>query len=192
MKRATLLLLGAVGAVLALAAGAPTWVSGSVRTASGTTDVLANGRDAAPVATALALVSLAAVVASTLGRRLARTIAAIVLLLGGIGVVVSSVSAFSSPGSALTGMAREASGRTNAVADDAATRPWPLVSGAGGLLVTVAGLGVLLRGGRWSSSTRYERDATTHVVVSASRTQSPSEDPAAAWDSLTHGEDPTR
>ncbi|ABS04432.1 Trp biosynthesis-associated membrane protein [Kineococcus radiotolerans] len=193
--RGPLLLTGAAGAVLALAAGAPTWVTGSVPTATGTAAVVATGRDGAPAATALALVSLAAVVASTLGRRLARTVAALVLVLGGAGTVLASLAVATAPQDALAAPARAASGTTGAVlAGEPSVRPWPVVSAAGGALVLVAGAGVLLRSRRWAregdpaaTSTRHERDATRIRTAPA-----PGDDPAAAWDSLTHGEDPTR
>jgi uncharacterized membrane protein (TIGR02234 family) len=189
--RGPLLLAAAAGAVLALAAGAPTWVTGSVRTATGTAAVVAGGRDAAPVATALALVSLAAVVASTLGRRLARTAAAVVLVLGGAGTVLTSLAVATAPQDALTAPARAASGTTGVtLRGEPSVRPWPVVSAAGGGLVLLAGAGVLVGSRRWAraaapvpASARHERDASRAA---------PGDDPAAAWDSLTHGEDPTR
>ncbi|WP_432563265.1 Trp biosynthesis-associated membrane protein [Kineococcus sp. SYSU DK003] len=189
-ERGLLLLLGTAGAVVALGAGAPTWVTGAVRTATGDTDVLASGRDAAPVATALALVSLAAVVASTLGRRVARVVAAVVLLLGGAGVLASSVATVTDPASALTVPARAASGTTTVDLDgDPVLAPWPVVSAAGGVLVAVAGAGILVRSRRWQATTatsaRHERDASRGPADAR-------EDPAAAWDSLTRGDDPTR
>nr|WP_240895136.1 Trp biosynthesis-associated membrane protein [Kineococcus siccus] len=178
-------MLGLAGAVVVLAAGAPTWVAGRVAATTGDTAVLADGRTAAPLATALGLVALAAVVAVTIGRRVARVLAAAALLLAGVGVVVASLGALTSPEEALSSPARAASGRSTAAVTGADVAPWPVVSAAGGVLVGVAGLGVLARGRRWSTSTRHERDAV--VLVPAS----PAEDPAAAWDSLTHGEDPT-
>ncbi|PRY17968.1 Trp biosynthesis-associated membrane protein [Kineococcus rhizosphaerae] len=188
-RRGPLLLLAALGAVLALGAGAPTWVSGVARTASGTSAVVVDGRDAAPVATALALVALAAVVASTLGRRFARLLAALVLVLAGAGVVSASVGTLTHPATALAAPARAVSGTTQArLEGGAALRPWPVVSAAGGALVAVAGLGAFAasrRAGAPAGPTRHERDATRVVAT-------PAEDPAAAWDSLTHGDDPTR
>ena len=192
-ERGTLLLAAAAGAVLALAAGAPTWVRGTTATTTGTSDVLAGGRDAAGVATALALVSLAAVVATTIGRRVARTVAALVLVLGGLGVVVGSLAVVTDPAAALSAPARAASGQTSAPVDDVDLTPWPVVSAVGGVLTAVAGVGVLLRGRRWTASTRYERDAAGETgPASTAPAPSPAQDPAAAWDSLTHGDDPTR
>ncbi|MFD0481163.1 Trp biosynthesis-associated membrane protein [Kineococcus sp. GCM10028916] len=193
-ERGLLLLAGIAGAVVGLGAGAPTWVRGAVETATGASAVLVNGRDAAPVATALSLVSLAAVVASTLGRRVARLVAAVVLVLGGAGTVVASLAVTSDPSAALTAPARAASGTTGVrLQGDPSVRPWPVVSAVGGVLVLVGGAGVLVRTRRWNAatpsagSTRHERDATRAAVTLA-----PHEDPAAAWDSLTQGDDPTR
>ena len=184
-ERGPLLLLGAAGAVVALGAGAPTWLTGSAATATGARTVLASGRDAAPVATAVALVSLAAVVAAVLGRRVARAVAAVVLLLGGAGVLAASLAVLTSPAAALDGAARAASGTTSPEVTRTSVRPWPVVSAAGGALVTLAGVGVLVRGRGWETSSRHERDAAATATA-------PAQDPAAAWDSLTHGQDPTR
>jgi uncharacterized membrane protein (TIGR02234 family) len=188
-ERGLLLLAGAAGSVVALAAGAPTWVSGAVVIVTGDATVVADGRSAAPVATALALVSLAAVVASLLGRRLARYVAALVLVAGGAGVIASSVSVVTDPATALAAPARAVSGTTTVELDgDPAVAPWPVVSAAGGVLVVLAGAGTIVRARRWAAapagSARHERDASRTVDVQ--------DDPAAAWDSLSHGDDPTR
>ncbi|MEZ0163636.1 Trp biosynthesis-associated membrane protein [Kineococcus sp. LSe6-4] len=188
--RGPLLLVAALGAVVALGAGAPTWVEGRVATATGTTAVLATGRDAAPVATALALVSLAAVVASTLGRRVARLVAALVLVAGGAGVLAASTGPLREPATALSAPARAASGTTQArVQAGTDVAPWPVVSAAGGGLVAVAGAGLVLGARRREdprASDRYARDARSGAPAPAHQ------DPAAAWDALSHGEDPTR
>ena len=190
-ERGLLLLAGVAGSVLVLGAGAPTWVSGTVQRATGSAAVLVDGRDAAPVATALGLVSLAAVVAWMLGRRVARVVAAVVLVLGGAGTIAASLAVTADPTSALTAPARAASGTTEVTLEgDASVRPWPVASAAGGALVLLGGAGLLVRSRRWqpgAGPTRHERDATR-----AAATLSPDEDPAAAWDSLSQGEDPTR
>ncbi|NAZ88831.1 Trp biosynthesis-associated membrane protein, partial [Kineococcus indalonis] len=152
------LLLGAAGAVAALAAGAPSWVEGAVATAAGVREVSAAGRQAGAAATALALVSLAAVVACSLGRRVARALAAVVLLLAGAGVVAASAAALSSPEDALAAPARQVSGRTDPQLQRVGTSAWPVVSVAGGVLAGAAGGAALLRGRRWSASSRHERD----------------------------------
>lgn len=188
-ERGILLLAGSLGAVVSLGAGAPTWVTAAVATVTGETTIVVDGRSAAPVATALALVSLAAVVASLLGRRIARYVAALVLVAGGAGVVASSISVMTSPETAVAAPARQASGTTTVELDGTpSVAAWPAVSAAGGVLVVLAGAGTIVRARRWAAapagSARHERDATRAVDVS--------EDPAAAWDSLSHGDDPTR
>jgi uncharacterized membrane protein (TIGR02234 family) len=190
--RGPLLLAAAVGSVVALGAGAPTWVSGRAATATGTTAVLASGRDAAPVATALALVSLAAVVASTLGRRAARFVAALVLVAGGAGVLAASTGPLSDPAAALAAPARSASGTTQARVDPGpAVAPWPLVSAVAGGVVALAGAGLVVTARRRDTprtAGRYARDARSAPGAGAPADQ----DPAAAWDALSHGDDPTR
>ncbi|GAB3466404.1 Trp biosynthesis-associated membrane protein [Kineococcus endophyticus] len=191
-RRGPLLLLAAVGAVVALGAGAPTWVSGRAATATGTAAVLASGRDAAPVATALALVSLAAVVASTLGHRAARLVAALVLVAGGAGVLAASTGPLREPTAALTAPARAASGTTQARVEGAVdVAPWPVVSAVGGGLVALAGVGLVVGARRRDvprAAGRYDRDARSGAGAAAPTR----DDPAAAWDALSHGDDPTR
>ncbi|WP_432533337.1 Trp biosynthesis-associated membrane protein [Kineococcus arenarius] len=192
--RAPVLLTAAAGAVVALAAGAPTWVLGRAETAAGLREVAAAGRTAAPVATALALVALAAVVACSLGRRTARTLAAVVLLLAGVGVAVSAGAVLTSPQPALSAAARAVSGRSDPQLQQVRTRPWPLVCAAGGALCAAAGAAALVRGRAWSAPSRHERDAAAVLPASSARASAAPapEDPAAAWDSLSRGDDPTR
>ncbi|WP_432547059.1 Trp biosynthesis-associated membrane protein [Kineococcus sp. SYSU DK004] len=195
-ERGALLLLAAGGSLLALATGAPQWLAGAVETPTGLVPVGATGRAAAPLATAAALVGAAAAVAAAIGRRLARALAALVLVLAGAGVAVASLAVLAQPQDGLDAAARAASARTSAVAAGPVdVSPWPVVSAAGGAAAALAGAGVLVRGRRWTSaptSRRYERDASaapgTHP---APRAPEVAEDPAAAWDSLTRGDDPT-
>ncbi|WP_432498122.1 Trp biosynthesis-associated membrane protein [Kineococcus gypseus] len=214
--RGPLLLAGVGGALLALAAGAPAWVDGAVQTAAGAREVVATGRQAGAAATALALVALAAVVACSLGRRVARALAALVLVAAGAGVAASAASVLLSPQAAISAPARQVSGRSDPQVLRADARAWPAVCALGGALAAAAGAGVLVRGRSWSASSRHERDAAAPAgpptgaaagARAAAGTAAPARgeqapagggaapaagDPAAAWDSLTRGEDPTR
>ncbi|WP_432483195.1 Trp biosynthesis-associated membrane protein [Kineococcus esterisolvens] len=191
-ERALVLTVAAAGAVLALAAGAPTWVRGAVSTAAGLREVAAAGRAAAPTATALALVALAAVVACSLGRRAARALAALVLVLAGAGVAAAGVDVWTSPEGALAAPARLVSGRSDPQVQQVRTRPWPLVCAAGGAVCAAAGAAAVLRGRSWSTSARHERDAAAAEPASRTPAGASPAEPAAAWDSLSRGDDPTR
>jgi uncharacterized membrane protein (TIGR02234 family) len=62
---------------------------------------------------------------------------------------------------------------------------WPWVSAAGGVLLALAGVITLVRGGRWPGmSARYDSANAAPKKVR--------DDPAGLWKSLDRGEDPTR
>ena len=65
---------------------------------------------------------------------------------------------------------------------------WPLLALVPAVLVAATGVAVLTVGGRWSSGSRYRSAAVKAPTGPAAL---PQEDPAAAWDALTRGEDPT-
>ncbi|MFB9376337.1 Trp biosynthesis-associated membrane protein [Kineococcus gynurae] len=194
-ERAVLLLLGLAGAVVTLAAGAPVWVRAQVRTAVGVAEVVADGRSAAPVATALGLVGLAAVLASLIGRRFARTVAALLLLAAGAGVVTASARVPGEAAAAVAGPARQAASVTSAEISGLRVAPWPWVSAGGGVLLVLAGTGVVLRSRRWATparASRFERDAAIVRAAGPGAGPTAAEDPAATWDELSRGSDPTR
>jgi hypothetical protein len=67
---------------------------------------------------------------------------------------------------------------------EASATSWPLLALVPALGVIATGVVVLLVGRTWPVGSRYRSAA---VAASAD----PAEDPAAAWDALTRGEDPS-
>ena len=67
---------------------------------------------------------------------------------------------------------------------EAETTSWPLLALVPALAVAGIGVLMLLAGGGWPRRTRYRSAAVTAIA-------DPSDDPAAAWDALTRGEDPS-
>jgi hypothetical protein len=125
-----------------------------------------SGGDAAPAATAFALVGLAGAAALLAARGLARTGVGVLLVLSGVGIAAGGVSV-------LTG------GIAGGPADVRLSAGWPVLCAAGGALVALGGLVAVVRGRRWGAMGR-KYDAPSARTA-----------PADPWEALDRGEDPT-
>ena len=202
------LLLGAVGAAVVLVAVRQDWarvLTVQPRPLPASTAVV-RGQDLLPAAGALGLAALAGLAALLATRRLARRLTGGVLAAFGVAIIV----ALSMPVTdaqvrgAVTGAAGTASSVPGGSTVDGGTTPgggvsgislsshvtmaafpWRWVALAGAVLIVAAGLLAAWRGQNWPvMSSRYDRPA-------ARRRPSPSTDPAALWEALSQGIDPT-
>ena len=105
------------------------------------------------------------------------------LLLAGAGAGIAALGVMRAPEAAAGSAVASATGVVGAQIE-AETTSWPLLALVPALAVAVIGVLVLLAGGGWPRRTRYRSAAVT-------ATADPSDDPAAAWDALTRGEDPS-
>ena len=145
-----------------------------------------SGADAAPAVLALSLVALAAAAATSLSSRWVRWVTGPVLALSGIGTVVAAAGMLGDPTAASAGAVADATG-ISGVELHATASTWPVAAIVGGVLLALLGVLVLVVGGRWRrGSSRYSR-----ATLAPRRVVDPEQDPAAAWDALTRGEDPT-
>jgi uncharacterized membrane protein (TIGR02234 family) len=169
-----------------LAVGGGTWLSLG-RTWGRTTlrpdglppdTVSVTGRDAVPLAAALAVVVVAAALAVLATRGRGRlVVGALVLVLGVVGAWQSFASA-SAIDDAARAAAEQSPAFTGQALGDVATTVWPWASGAGFVLAGLVGLVVLRHGRSWPGlSGRYE--APSRRV---------DDDP---WKALDDGRDPT-
>ncbi|MGP3981353.1 TIGR02234 family membrane protein [Streptomyces sp. KR80] len=194
---AVALLLGAVGAALALVAGGQTWSHGTSTAAQGAVPLTADGRDVTGLPAALAVVGLAALVAVFAVRRVGRVVVAALLALSGAAAVLTSFLAASDTG-ALEAEAAKATGLAAAGVEQITHTVWPWISAAGGALLLIAGLLALRFGPHWPAmSGRYERDGRAKPVrnraTQAQASAAPDLDrPEEIWKALDRGEDPTR
>lgn len=178
-------------ALVLLAAGRP-WARASLlrQPPLPTVGVTSSGRSLAPVAAALGLVGLAAVVAVLATRGAGRLVTGVLLALAGAGVMVASVQVVADLPRVLRPTLERVSGVPGATAEDVRVTAWPGVSAAGGALLCAAGVLIAVRGRRWTVlSARY--DAPGADRPDADRPDAPAE-PATIWDALDRGEDPTR
>lgn len=201
------LLLGAAGAAVVLVAVRQDWarvLTVQPHPLPASTAVVP-GQDLLPAAGALGLAALAGLAAVVATRRLARRLTGGLLAAFGVGIIV----ALSMPVTdaqvrgAVTGAAGTASSVAGGSTVDGGTTPgggvagisvashvtmaafpWRWVAVAGAVLIVAAGLLAAWRGTRWPvMSSRYDRPARHRP--------SPSTDPAALWEALSQGVDPT-
>ena len=161
-----------------------TWVQATAPDLAGTAqNVAVGGADAAPAVLALALAALAAALATSLSSRWVRFLTGPVLIAAGLGAGLASLPPLRDPAAAAGSAVAESTGVVGAeVAADATS--WPLIALVPALAVIATGVIVLIAGGSWPVGSRYRSAAVTTAA-------DPAEDPAAAWDALTRGEDPS-
>ncbi|WP_055699930.1 MULTISPECIES: TIGR02234 family membrane protein [Streptomyces] len=187
---AVALLLGAVGAALALLASRQAWAHGTVSVAGGDLPLTAKGGDVTGVPAALAVVGLAALVAVFAVRRAGRVLVSLLLALSGAGTVAAALLG-AGDRDALDEKAATASGDAAATIGDLSHTGWPYAAAAAGALLLVAGVVALTCGRSWPAmSGRYERDGTP-TPRKARRAPDPDR-PEELWKALDRGEDPTR
>lgn len=181
-------LLAVVGLILAAVAARARWVTLLPRDPElpGSTSVRLTGRQLVPSVLPLALVGVAGVLAAAAAGRMVRgvlrVLAAVVVVLAGVGLAVLAAGAATGPashGSSLE-VARQAAA---SIATAASPIGWVAV--AGGVSVALAGCVALVGGSSWPGlAARYERDPSTPSRATAA--------PATPWDAIERGDDPTR
>lgn len=175
-----------------------TWLHATVPDlAGGTSSVVVGGDQAAPAVVALAVVGIATSLAMAISSPVVRYVTGPVLVLCGLGAAVGALLVQADPPSHVSGAVADSTGLLGATAAVTLT-PWPLISLVPAALLAVLGILVVWRGSGWRRTARYDRDARPQSAVTATGTATadragldPLEDPSAAWDALTRGEDPS-
>lgn len=182
-RRATVL-TGLVAAGALAGTTRTTWVEASAPDLAGTVQEIAvHGADSAPAVLALALAALAAALATSLSSRWVRFLTGPVLLAAGLGAGLAALGPLRSPERAASSAVAETTGVVGGQITATATS-WPPIALLPALAVAATGVIVLIVGGSWPVGSRYRSAAVA-------ATADPEEDPAAAWDALTRGEDPS-
>lgn len=182
--RAVTVLAGTAVSGLLIGATRLTWTQADAPDLTGSAQSVAvTGADAAPAVLALAIVAIAASLATSLASSWVRFVTGPVLIAAGFGAAWSSFAVTLDPEGASAGAVAEATGVVGAQVDATATN-WSLFAILPALVLCAIGVVVVLVGGSWPRGTRYRSAA----VAAPS---DPAEDPAAAWDALTRGEDPS-
>lgn len=195
--RRTAVLVGIVLAAALLGTARATWITASVEAiGGGTTTVPVTGTDAAPAVLALAIVALAASLATAISSRLISVITGPVLILAGVGALAASLAARADPAARAASRIAESTGLLGRAGQSELTA-WPTAAVLPAALLAVLGVLVLLSGPSWPRASRYERDAAAPAGVPAGAAEpvtaasDPLADAAGTWDMLSRGEDPT-
>ncbi|MGP9537084.1 Trp biosynthesis-associated membrane protein [Brachybacterium sp. AOP43-C2-M15] len=185
-RRTTVLAATAASALLA-GATRTTWIEASAPDLTGSAQQIGVlGSEAAPAVLALSLVALAAALTTSLSTFWVRFLTGPVLVLAGAGSLLAIADALADPEAAARSSVTSATGVLGA-AVEAGTTPWPLLALVPALAVAATGALVLWAGRSWPVRTRYRSAAVAAPAAAAD----PAQDPAAAWDALTRGEDPS-
>ncbi|MFZ7088658.1 Trp biosynthesis-associated membrane protein [Curtobacterium sp. RRHDQ10] len=192
MRRPVVVLLGLLVAGVVLLSWTQTWFTAHLDAASATaTTVTADGSVAASPYSALAIASLALLLAMTIAGPVVRVVLAAIEVLLGIAVVVIGISALGDPIAAasgaigsVTGVSDTGSIRASVTSID--TTPWPYVGIAGGVLAALLGVVVLVVQRRWPGPSRkYAATPTRARAADVPR------DAVTDWDDMSAGTDPT-
>lgn len=211
MSKRYVVFAGVLGGIAALAMSTRTWFH--VVPASGAINVQAfdvSGKDAATAVSALAVVALAGSVAAAIAGRLARWIIAVLVLLSGLGIATSALTALSNPEAASVSKVGAAAG-TMRIQGDYVVTFWPWLTVVIGAWIMAAAIWLALAGRRWQASRKYTPAAAAAASAPTGPADSASTPPAGedageragtpesaaldeidGWDSLSRGEDPTR
>lgn len=222
LRRGSVVLGIVVLALVAFGSTTQTWLVVRLpQEAVQTPDLMIAGSDAATPVTAFALVALAAAIAVSIAGRVARWVIAVILVLSGLGIVLSSAGVALDPAAAAEpaiGTAIGVSGLPGA-GSEATMLPWLAV--AAGLLLVLAAVWVILAGRHWGTDRRYARRAgaetdapgtppaaprpstgdippgvvpgeDTGPSARAGRGSTAHADEIDSWDELSRGNDPTR
>ena len=182
--RRTTVLAGTAASALLAGTTRLTWIDAAAPDLTGTLQqVDVPGAEAAPAVLALALVAIAASLATSLPSAWLRFVTGPVLVLTGGGAALAALGVVRDPSAAAGSAVASATGVLGSGLEADATA-WPLLTLVPAFAVAAVGVLVLVAGGSWPRRDRYRSAA---VAVAAD----PSEDPAAAWDALTRGEDPS-
>jgi uncharacterized membrane protein (TIGR02234 family) len=179
-----------------LAAGR-TWVTAAPSDVPGVTRVQAAGSQAAPAVSALALTAAAAAVALLVTGRVGRRLAAVVMLLAGLGVAGTAALVVAGPAGAAQGTVAAATGRTGGAVPATTLSGWVWLALAAGLLVAGCGAYALLRAASWPAPGRRFESASGGSGPAPGQgggdtaTAPAVPDAIGAWDALSRGDDPT-
>lgn len=189
----TLLLLLA-GGVLGVVSASRPWGSARLASALSPTTIEVTGNDLVPLATALSLVAMAAVLVVPAARRWGRRVVGAILALAGAGLVVACFTVIASLQRRVVGwVADDPSGATASVDQVSTTALWPWACAVAGLVMALAGVVVLARGPSWAGlGSKYERrTTTTQATTPPADSEAERVTDRETWDAIDRGEDPT-
>ncbi|RAN73379.1 hypothetical protein B5P43_31075 [Bacillus sp. SRB_336] len=186
-RKSTLVMLAVLAALAVFGTTTQTWIhvsfaQGAVQQAA----LNVPGSKAAVAVSALALVALAGVLATTIAGRVARIIASAIVLLSALGIIAVVLGVLADPSAAAMAEVGKATGVVG-VASDATTTWFPLAALAASIVLAAAAGLILWVGRGWTVRTKYD------AATSSPEQPGPGDpiDEVDSWDRLSRGDDPT-
>ncbi len=185
------MLMGLVGAVLALATSTRIWITVQPEVGSVKIPLIeVAGSDASAAVAALAVVALAGSLAALIAGKVARYIIAGILLLAGGGIVASAIAVLANPVAAAATKVGEATG-LNTAGGDYQVSIWPYAAALAGVVLVLNALVLAIAGHTWAGSKKYARDNAAAARRAEQANSTGPIDEIDGWDSLSRGDDPT-
>ncbi|MHA7208084.1 Trp biosynthesis-associated membrane protein [Arthrobacter sp. MDT1-65] len=167
-RRGVVVLGIVVLALVAFGSTTQTWLTVRLpQDAVQTPDLTIPGSDASTPVTAFALVALAAALAVSIAGRVARWIIAVILVLSGVGIVLSAAAVALDPSGAAEPAIGTAIGISGPAGAEATATALPWLAVAAGVLLVLAAPWVLLAGRTWGVNRRYDAGAARGVRAPA-------------------------
>lgn len=165
-RKGRVVLLTIVSAAIVFASTTQTWLSVNLpEQAVPTPDLTIAGSEAATAVTALALVALAGALASTIAGRIARLAIAVIILAAAAGIIASALSVIADPRASSESQVADATGIIGGSAQTSIT-VFPAIAVAGGLLLAISAIVIVLAGRYWGRTKRFDTDASTSASTS--------------------------
>lgn len=191
-RKGVVVLATVISALAAFGTTTQTWLSVTLpQTAVQTPSIQVPGSDAATAVTAFALVGLAAGLAASIAGRVARWVIAVILIVAGAGIVLSSVAVPTDPVGSAAPAIGEALGVTSQSGASVAVTAMPWLAGMAGLLLVLCAVWLIVVGRGWRAARRYENRTKSPSSRSKPAQTDTNADEIDSWDSLSRGEDPT-
>ncbi|WP_369047230.1 Trp biosynthesis-associated membrane protein [Sinomonas sp. P10A9] len=204
-RKSIVVIVAVAFALLAFGATTQTWLDAEVQgSAVRTAHLTVQGSKAATSVSALALVGLAGTLAAAVAGRVGRAVAAVVVVLAGMGVAAACASVLADPRGSAEGAIAQTTGLAGASASVTLT-PYPMLAAVAGALLAASGVLLIVASRFWSLRTKYDaaRPGVSGHAPSAgapagtgSQAGGPERGAGAVdgidgWDQLSRGEDPT-
>lgn len=179
-RKGRVVLLTIISAGVVFASTTQTWLRVDLpEQAVPTPDLTIAGSEAATAVTALALVALAGALASTIAGRIARLTIAVIIFAAAAGIIASALSVMANPRASSESQVADAIGIIGSSAQTSVT-VFPAVAVAGGVLLAISAVVIVLAGRYWGRTKRFDTDASSNTGTSAAGAGASAQASAAA------------
>lgn len=187
LRKSSLILLAILAALAIFGTTTQTWIHVAI-TQQQVQQANLNiaGSKTAVAVSALAVVALAAALATSIAGKIARVITSVIMLLSAIGIIGVVSSILADPSTAAMAEVGKATGVVG-IKNDATLTVFPVVAIVAAVVLAIAALLILWQGRAWSIRSKY--DIPTKGSA-GSKSDGPV-DEIDSWDQLSRGDDPT-